>query len=166
MGPQSGYGGGSATAAWRQFASRGTLRRRWARDRYAERGARVRTRGESLRRPVTMLSILLSTESDISRQPQRQRRAHRAVRQRFTDFLSDFRMPWGRLESVCTGNRVASSNLAPSAYAARTYRVRQRFALNQFGGVGTVAGTRCTTKRLSAWLARCAAHFRRAGGTP
>ena len=77
---------------------------------------------------VRLLSILLSIEPDISRHPQSQLRADHAVRQRFTDFLSDFRMPWGRLESVCTGNRVASSNLAPSASQAARYVQTRRLA--------------------------------------
>jgi len=47
-----------------------------------------------------LLSVLLSIEYDIIRHPEGRTTADHAVRQRFTGFLPDFLLPFGRLISV------------------------------------------------------------------
>ena len=50
-----------------------------------------------------MLSILLSIDADIIRHSESPITADHAVRQRFTDFLPNFLLPFGRLISVGSG---------------------------------------------------------------
>jgi hypothetical protein len=49
---------------------------------------------------TSLLSVLLSIDSDIIRHPEGRTTADHAVRQRFTAFLPDFLLPFGRLISV------------------------------------------------------------------
>ena len=69
-----------------------------------------------------LLSIRLSIDSDIIRHPDGPTTADHAVRQRFTDFLPDFLLPFGRLISVRSvvplyPGRSTSSDCPALAYA-------------------------------------------------
>src|ERR1700719_1097867 len=55
------------------------------------------------RQAASLLSIQLSIHSDIVRHPEGRTTADHAVRQRFTAFLPDFLLPFGRLRSVRWG---------------------------------------------------------------
>jgi hypothetical protein len=61
----------------------------------------------ALRVAFVALSVGLSIDSDIIRHPEERTTADHAVRQRFTDFLPDFLLPFGRLISVRSAGELA-----------------------------------------------------------